>query len=52
MTRQGDPAALLNSHRHTARLSKDFQIRDFDGELCQMADTRLAVKPTRAAIAT
>ena len=32
--------------------SKDFQIRAFDGELCQIADTPLAVKPTRAAIAT
>ena len=33
-------------------LTKDFQIRAFDGELCQMADTPSAVKPTRAAIAT
>lgn len=32
--------------------SKDFQIRAFDGELWQMADTPLAVKPMRAAIAT
>jgi hypothetical protein len=31
-----------------ARKTKDFQIRAFDGELCQMADIPLAVKPMRA----
>ena len=32
----------------TSQKSKDFQIRAFDGELCQMADIPLAVKPMRA----
>ena len=40
------------SGRNSRHQPKDFQFRAFDGELCQMADIPLAVKPTRAAIAT